>query len=200
MNEQNLTFNADELLEIWDTLPLDEKLDAFQRISRNELDYFVTSLSSRDQAELFSELPMTERRFWLRLLSPDDAADVIQEADADVHAEWLDLLDKPSRAEVTALLAYKEDVAGGVMTPRYGRLRPEMTVDAAISYLRQQSSELETINYAYVLDHDQHLLGVVSLRNLLTAQRGTLARDIMETDIVYATEDMDQEQIGRAHV
>ena len=65
-------------------------------------------------------------------------------------------LDEPTRKEVRALLAYAEDAAGGLMNPRYARLRPNMTVDEAISYLRKQARErLETIYYVYVLD--EHL-------------------------------------------
>ncbi len=70
-----------------------------------------------------------------------------------------------------ALLAYAEDDAGGLMSPRFARVRPDMTVDEAISYLRRQARErVETIYYVYVLDGAQHLLGVVSFRELFFAQ------------------------------
>ena len=59
-----------------------------------------------------------------------------------------------------------EDAAGGLMSPRFARLRPEMTADEAISYLRRQTTHLETIYYAYALDENQHLLGVVTFRDL----------------------------------
>ena len=82
----------------------------------------------------------------------------------------LALLDEPTRREVNALLAYAEDEAGGLMSPRYVRLRPEMTVDEAISYLRRAARErVETIYYIYVLDAEQRLLGVVSFRELFAA-------------------------------
>jgi magnesium transporter len=71
---------------------------------------------------------------------------------------------------VNALLAYAEDEAGGLMNPRFARVRPEMTVEEAIRYVRRQAQEqLETIYYVYVLDGAQHLLGVVSFRELLLA-------------------------------
>jgi len=108
------------------------------------------------------------------------------------------LLDEPTRKEVSALLAYAEDDAGGLMNPRYARLRPEMSVDEAITYLRRQARErLETIYYVYVLDTEQRLLGVVSFRDLFSAPPEKTVRDIMRTDVVTAHVEMDQEALSR---
>jgi magnesium transporter len=84
------------------------------------------------------------------------------------------------------------------MSTRYARVRPEMTVDEAILYLRKQANaRLETIYYGYVLDQEQHLLGVVSLRQLFQAKGNALVRDMMHTDLVQVPEEMDQEAVGR---
>ncbi len=96
-----------------------------------------------------------------------------------------------------ALLAYAEDDAGGLMSPRFARLRPDMTVDEAVSYLRRQAEQVETIHYAYVLDSEQHLLGVVPLRRLMSAQRDQRVRDIMRTDFIAASEELDQEALAK---
>jgi len=107
-------------------------------------------------------------------------------------------LDERTRREVMALLAYAEDDAGGLMNPRYARLRPEMKVDEAISYLRMQARErLAAIYYVYVLDAEQHLLGVVPFRELFAAASDRTVRDIMRHVKVVAREDMDQEDVGR---
>ena len=134
----------------------------------------------------------------MRLLPPDDAADVVQAAPTEERDGLLALLDEPTRKEVTALLAYAEDDAGGLMNPRYARLRPEMTVDEAISYLRTQARErLETIYYAYVLDAEQHLLGVVSFRELFAAPPDKRVRDIMRPTSSPSPRSMDQEAVSR---
>lgn len=197
MEQDEVLTAAEELSESWASLTHAERLEGFLALPRAEVDEFFLSLTARDQAEILADLPEGEQKFWIRSLSPDDAADVIQESEDEAREHLLNLLDKPSRAEVTALMAYKEDVAGGVMTPRFGRLRREMTVDAAINYLRHQAADLETIYYTYVLDHDQHLLGVVSVRELLRAERGTRIEDIMRTEVAYATEDMPQQEVAR---
>ena len=117
----------------------------------------------RDQVELLLELPAVERRGWMRLLAPDDAADAVQAAPEDKRDDLLALLDDSARKEVTALLAYAEDEAGGLMSPRFARVRPDMTADEAISYLHKQARErVETIYYVYALDAQQRLVGVVS--------------------------------------
>jgi magnesium transporter len=151
-----------------------------------------------DQAELILSTSAHERRSWMRLMPPDDAADVIQEAPEEERDNLLALLDDPTRKEVAALLAYAEDDAGGLMSPRFARLRPDMRADEAISYLRRQTREgLETIYYVFVLDAGQHLLGVVSFRDLFSAAPDQRVRDIMSRDVVTAREDMDQEELSR---
>jgi magnesium transporter len=135
----------------------------------------------------------------MRLLPPDDAVDVIQESeDAGERLDLLAVLDDQTRHEVQALLAYAEDDAGGLMTPSYARVRPDISVDEAIAYLRRQGRDrLESVNYVYVLDADQKLVGIVSLRDLFTAASGRTVRDIMGSDLVTAREDTDQEALGR---
>jgi magnesium transporter len=84
------------------------------------------------------------------------------------------------------------------MNPRFARLRPDATVDEAISYLRRQARErLETIYYVYVLDEQQRLLGVVSFRELFAAPPDRRVRDIMHVDVVTVREDQDQESVSR---
>jgi magnesium transporter len=83
------------------------------------------------------------------------------------------------------------------MNPRFARVRPDMTIDEAISYLRRQAAQVETIYYAYALDDAQHLQGVVSFRDLFSADPNKLVRDVMRTQFIAATEDMDQETVAK---
>jgi len=133
----------------------------------------------------------------MRLLEPDDVADLIQSAGDEHRSNLLGLLDAPTRKEVTALLAYAEDEAGGLMSTRYARLRPQMRAGEAISYLQRQARDkVETIYVAYVLDQER-LLGVCSFRDLFAADPNVVVAEIMETDMVYVTDEMDQESVAR---
>ena|SRR5439155_25875160 len=127
-------------LDTWSSLTIEERVAAFQQLPFSEADDFFLALSARDQAALVLALPPGERRIWMRLLPPDDATDLIQETPEDQRSGLLALLDDSARREVVALLAYAEDEAGGLMSPRFARLRPHMTVDEAISYLRRQAA------------------------------------------------------------
>jgi magnesium transporter len=187
-----------ELHDAWMILSPGDRVVGFKLLSRPDAEDFFLELPAHDQSELLLALPVEEQRTWMRLSPPDDAADLIQEAPAEERDRLLGLLDEPTRKEVRALLAYAEDAAGGLMNPRYARLRPNMTVDEAISYLRKQARErLETIYYVYVLDEQQHLLGVVSFRELFAAQPDKRVRDIMHEEVLTVREDQDQESVSR---
>src|SRR6184192_658027 len=189
---------AAELQETWPVLSAEERLEGLRVLPHAEAEDFLLALPARDQAEIILQMSPGDRRSWMRLLPPDDAADVIQESPEEEREGLLAVLDEPTRKEVAALLAYKEDEAGGLMNPRYARLRPDMSVDEAITYLRRQARErLETIYYVYVLDTEQRLLGVITFRELFAAAPDKTVRDIMHTDVVTAHESMDQEALSR---
>jgi magnesium transporter len=92
---------------------------------------------------------------------------------------------------------YPEDEAGGLMHPGFVAISSEMTVEEAISQLRQHAGHIEMIYYAYVLDEAQHLVGVVSFRELLAADRSKKVRDVMRTDFVFASEEEDKEVVAQ---
>ncbi|MGK3989815.1 magnesium transporter [Sorangium sp. So ce136] len=192
------TITAAELSMSWSALESDERVQAYRRLRREEAEDFFQGLPSADQAALLAALTKGERRLWLRLLAPDDVADILLEVSPEEQEELLSLLDEPTRREASALLAYEEDEAGGLMSPWFARVRPEATVDEAISYVKRQARDhLETIYYGYVLDAEQRLLGVVSLRQLMIAPGDRRVSDIMKTDVVSVNEDVDQEAVAR---
>jgi magnesium transporter len=195
--ESGLT--STDLREAWVVLSLSERMEGLSLLPPTEAETLFLSLPSREQGEIVLESASDARRAWMRMLPPDDAADVVQLAETDEEREeLLALLTPPVRREVAALLAYAEDDAGGLMSPRYGRLRPDMSVDEAVSYLRRQTREnLETVYYVYVLDAAQHLLGVVSFRDILLAPPDKRVREIMRTDVVTIPADMDQEAVSQ---
>ncbi|HEX5037256.1 MAG TPA: magnesium transporter, partial [bacterium] len=190
-------FGIQDLEEIWSFLSAFERLEGLRALPKNEANDFFRSLNARDQADLILALPPDRRQVWLQVLAPDDLADMIQEVTPETRGVLLSQFDDLTRKEVNALLAYAEDVAGGLMNPRFIRLRPDMTVEEAFSYLRKQAQEREHFYDAYVLDNDQHLLGVMSFKELFTAPYNSIIRDIMRTDLVKAQEDLDQESVSR---
>jgi len=189
---------VDELRDAWLVLSAEERFEGFLALDRESADDFFLGLPAHDQAVMLRTMPQAERRLWFHLLPPDDAADVIQEFPEEERNATLAMIDEAFRREIQGLLAYAEDAAGGLMSPRFARLRSDMTVDEAIHYLRKQAREhLETLNYLYVLDAEQRLLGVVSFRDLFRATGSKVLRDVMQTDTVSVLDTMDQEAVAR---
>ena len=194
----NDDFSLENLLDNWQSLTHNQREQIFTMLGRIDAEELFMNLSSDYQAEIFELIPLAERRSWIRLLAPDDIADLIQNLFDETQAEALRYLDYATLVEVKALLAYAEDEAGGLMNSRFARLRPEMTVEEAIRYLRAQSkSHIETIYYAYVLDKGQMLLGVISLRELFLAKAQSTIEENMNTELVTILQDEDQESISK---
>jgi magnesium transporter len=188
-----------DLREAWPALSSEERVEGLRLLPRDSAEDLFFTLSAREQVEVMLDLPQAEQRSWMRALAPDDAADLLQEVPIIEERErLLGLLDDQTRGDVQALLAYKEDHAGGLMSPRFARLRPDMTVDEAITYLRRQTrASVEMPYYAYVLDNGQRLLGVVSFRELLSAKGDRRISEVMRTEVRTVDEQTDQEAVSR---
>ena len=118
-------FSSTELYDAWTVLSVEDKLEGFKLLPPEERERFFKQLSARDEANLLEAFPPGERRSWIRLLAPEDAADLIQEAAPDEREAIVSLIDEPLRSEIRGLLAYAEDQAGGLMSPRYATFAPQ---------------------------------------------------------------------------
>jgi magnesium transporter len=93
-------------------------------------------------------------------------------------------------------MLYDEERNQGAVQQHYARLRPEMSVDEAISFLRRDARERsQSVYYAYVIDSEERLLGVVFFRDLLMTSGDSMIRDIMRTDVITAKEDVDGQEL-----
>jgi NitT/TauT family transport system ATP-binding protein len=192
------SFALAELYEAWPLLSRDERVGGFELLKQDDAEDFFLHLRARDQAQLLLGLPLGERKSWLRLLSPEEAGDLIHDAPREEHAELLSFLDDKTRREVQGLVSYSEEKARGLTHPRYVRLRPEMTVDEAVSFFRRDARDrAQTAYYAYVTDADEKLLGVVSFRDLLTTPGDKTIQEAMRTDVVTAPEGADAKALDQ---
>jgi magnesium transporter len=118
----------------------------------------------------------------------------LQQVSDDERKLLLQHLEQTTRDEVAGLLAYRQDVAGGLMSPRYAQLHDDMSVAEALAYLHRQAVEhVETLYYVYILDQARRLIGVTSLRELFASSAELSVRQIMHTDFIRVTDDTDQE-------
>jgi magnesium transporter len=189
-----------ELLELWDDLGPEHRAALVAALPTENAAELVSNLPEEEQSELLELLRPRDARAVLEELDPDDLADALQaleESDPE-HAEAVkSLLGPEVRAVAEALASYEEEAAGGLMTPEFVSLAASMTVERALEFLRRASPDAETIYYLYVVDADQRLIGVLSLRELIVAAPTTRIGDIMDSDVVRVTTGTDQEEVAR---
>lgn len=188
----------EDIRDIWRLLDTEERVNALSVLLRQDADEIFINLPAAEQAAIVEALEPLQQKSYVRLLAPDDVADLIQELPRAHRQQVLALLDDRTRAEVIALLVYEEDAAGGLMNPRYVRLRPDMTAEEALFYLRRQAREsAETIYVAFVLDGGQRLLGAVSLREVMQAQLQAPVSSFMTERVISVRADAPQEDVAQ---
>lgn len=197
MAENKKSAEFADLKQEWQNLNISQKLTLFSGLEREVAEDFFLDLSASDQAELILSFPKGQRRSWIRMLPLDNTADLLQSIPADQRQTYIDLLDTDTKKDVLGLLAYSDDVAGGLMTPQFIKLKSDMEVEVAIRYIRAYSKKQEqSIHYVYVVDNDQRLLGVVSFRELLFAPSRLKINNVMKTNFVAVLDSMDQEEVA----
>jgi magnesium transporter len=130
-------------------------------------------------------------------MSHDDRADLLHRLAPNVREQLLRLVDEADRRDIALLTKYPEGTAGAVMTTDYAWLPEGISIGEALERLRLQAPNTETIYYIYVLDSERRLVGIVSLRDLILAQRQMLIRDVMETDIYAVKAEDDREEVAQ---
>jgi magnesium transporter len=94
-------------------------------------------------------------------------------------------------------MEHGEDTAGGIMTPEFVALRKDMTAQESIDLLREKAPGAETIYYVFIVNRDDQLVGVISLRDLIIGQPSRLVEELMNPSVIYVDADTDQEEVAR---
>ncbi len=149
------------------------------------------------QADVLEDLPTAAAVEILSELPPDEAADALAEVSAERADELLKGLDVEDAEAVRELMAYPEDVAGGMMTNSYIALDARQTAQETIETLRRIAPPAEEIYYLYVVDEDGRLTGVISLRDLIVAPPTTRLADIIADagEVVHVPVDMPRDEV-----
>ncbi|MBV9232196.1 MAG: magnesium transporter [Chloroflexi bacterium] len=149
------------------------------------------------QSELLNELEPARASELLERLAPDDVADILEDIPQAQAERILNLMPADDAQQIRELLRYGAQTAGGIMTTEVLSLAQEATVEEALVYLRHNTANLEMVYYLYVVDEEHRLQGVVSLRQLVTAEPTTRMRELMDTDVIKVRVDTDQEEVAR---
>lgn len=156
----------------------------------------ISELGVDRGAPLLLDMSAEEISRLLQELDPDDAAEFVGKLPTELQEQILGAMRHKDAAEVQDLLQYAEQTAGRIMNPNVFSLHEDMTVGEAITRL-QASDEVEMVFYIYVVDDRNHLVGVLSLRQLLLKRPERRLKDIMVTKVFSARTDTDQEEVAR---
>lgn len=203
-----------------EALRLNVTQDRINRIHPADLAAVIEELAAADQASLIGsldeataadaleQLPVDTQLSILEDLNPDRAADIIEnmtpddaadllgEIDTDKQQEILERMEPEEAQDVRELLAQPEETAGGLMTTEYLSVPPGLTVAQTFEHIRKAAEAAELCYYIYVLDPQEHLVGVVSLRELIKAQPGTPIKDIALDDVVTVHQQTPREEVA----
>lgn len=148
------------------------------------------------QAEILENIGGERASDILEAMPADEAADILGELEEEQAEEILRLMEEDDAAEVRELLEYEEETAGRLMTTDFVCFNKDLSTEQTIEKLREIGPEAESIFYIYVVDSLEHLLGVVSLRDLVVAKPDTLLESIMNPNIIFVQDDTPHHEVA----
>jgi magnesium transporter len=174
----------DEGTHLFKDLDVETAAEALSELHPEKQAYIINSIDAEKAADIIEEMP------------PDDAADVLSDLPAEKAKEILEHIEKEESEDIQELLVYKEDTAGGLMTSDFISYPPNIFVKEAIERFKKDAGEIETVYYIYVVDENEKLIGVTSLRDLLIAEPSARLAEIMESKLIKVSQNDDVEIVA----
>jgi magnesium transporter len=176
-------------------LPATEAKQLFRWLPPEVASDTLMELEEAYRADLLEPLSTTALTDLLDALDTDDTVDVLADLPDDLALQLLPAL--KDTEDLIELLEYGEETAGGLMAREYVSVPPDWTLQEATEEVRRNADAVDEVYTAYVVDADGLLVGVVSLKQLLLSSATVPVRDIMETDFITVSVDVDQEEVGQ---
>lgn len=197
LRQELLETEPESIAELLDSIPDDRAVVVFRLLPKtlavDVFDYMASSLQNR-LLEGFSD---QAARALLEALPPDDRIELLEEVPANVARRLLQILSPEQRRLTVHLLGYEEDTAGREMTPYFVDLQGLMTVEQSLERIRELAINRETIYVCYVMDRGRHLIGTVTLRDLVIADPQSKISDIMTPDPLFVYTNTDREEVAK---
>ena len=187
-----------DIAQAIDTLPMILQALAFRLLNKNEAIEVYEYLDPSVQQNLLDRLRSNEVLDLVEEMSPDDRVRLFDELPAKVVRRLLAELSPEERRVTAQLLGYASETAGRLMTTEFIDLKEFLSVSQALKLVRQRATFSETIYSLYVTDKERHLTGILSLRDLVVADPGSLIGEVMTREVVNVRTDTDQEEVARA--
>lgn len=186
-----------DLLEKIEDMEPERKVGLMEYLPLEEAALIFEEMEDFEQAELVPLMDRERAKAILTGMASDDAADLIGKLSPQETRDLLQYIGEEEPADFGNLLKYPGESAGGIMTTEFISLPADIPVEEAIGRLREIAPEAETIYYVYVVDQEGHLIGVLSLRDLIAAGDGTVLKSIMRRNVISVNAALDQEEVAR---
>jgi len=175
----------------------EEKTAIFSSLSEKTAAEALHELEPQIQAILLLTLDTKKALGILEKMPVDEIADVLGDIPEEKTEELLRLMRPRKASQVKKLLAHPDETAGGLMTTEIVTTRPELTAQQTIDRMREIAHEAETVYYVYVLDIDDKLVGILSLRGLIIALQDTKISEIMEKELITVDPQMPRRKVAQ---
>lgn len=186
-----------DVADILETLTPNQRAAVFAHLDNEHAADTISELEDEFQADVIEELSERRASDLLAEMDPDDAADIIGDLEYDKAERLLRLMGVEDSSAIRGLLGFKDKTAGGIMTPEVTTVSGLMTVSDAIDRIREVNDQRENVHYLYLVDDEDRLEGVISIRDLLLHPSQALLKDIATyEDLFMADPDEDQEIVA----
>lgn len=186
-----------DIADVLERLDIEERYAIFRLLEPELAAEVLNEMGGSATRELLMEMPVEDAGEILDEMTPDDAVEILTEDVPELQEELLAAMEPEYADELERLLEYPPQSAGLLMTDMFVRIKKDMTAADAIIQVRSADDDIETITDLYVLADDRTLLGVLSLRELITAPPESRIEDIMNDQVIAVPPEMDQEMVAR---
>lgn len=190
-------YNIVDMSELVGELELTEALFLFKTLKKDITSQIFSYLPHEKQEILIQTFTGPQIQEMLDALYDDDIIDFIEDMPANIVKHVLQNANPKQRVEINKLLSYEENTAGSIMSTNFVVLKENDALMSAITKIKQQGQQAETIYYCYITDAKKVLRGVVGLRDILLSKDDVNMKDIMDTDLIFANTNDDQEDVAK---
>nr|WP_229084810.1 magnesium transporter [Enterococcus dispar] len=185
--------------QFYQSLTSEERHRMYGYLSPKELADMFDVIEEDDEhmTDYLSEMRPGYAAAMLAEMYTDNAVDLLNTLDKKAVNKYLSLMDKEDASEIKELLHYEDDTAGSIMTTEFVSIVANQTVRSAMYVLKNEADVAETIYYIYVVDQENHLVGVISLRDLIVNEDDTMIQDVMSERVISVHVGDDQEDVAQ---
>lgn len=174
-----------------------DQISFLSRLPNDVLAAIVEEAEEEDKGELFGLFSEDQKKEIIAEMASDELVDLLETMDPEEADGLIKSLDAEDALELKDLMQYHPETAGGIMATEFIAITDDMTVCKTLEYLQLNGKEAETLSYLYILDKNEIIQGVVSLRDIVVSGFDEPIKELINPNVITVPPEMDQEEVGR---